>query len=100
MELNLLQISGMLTEVLPRRVSPGGVAQQEVMLRHRSKQFDAGRAREVDLVLRVYLSGQAVKQVDGLQAGDRVVATGYLAPQSYRDPGVWWLHAETLKRQE
>lgn len=100
MELNLLQISGMLTEVLPRRVSPGGVAQQEVMLRHRSKQCDAGRAREVDLTIRVYLSGQTVAQMDGLSAGDRVVVTGYLAPQSYRNPEVWWLHAETLKRQE
>lgn len=100
MEQNSLQISGILEKQYPPRVSPAGVAHQDFLLQHRSRQREAGSAREARLVLTVHCAGELVQQLQALQLGDRVLVTGFLALASYRDTEKVVLHAQTLDRQD
>lgn len=100
MEQNTLQITGILEKQYQPRVSPAGVAHQDFLLQHRSRQWEAGSAREARLVLTVHCAGELVQQLQGLQLGDRVVVTGFLAMASYRDTEKVVLHAQTLDRQD
>ena len=100
MEQNTLQITGILKKQYPPRVSPAGVAHQDFLLQHRSRQREAGSAREARLVLTVHCAGELVQQLQTLQLGDRVAVTGFLAMASYRDTEKVVLHAQTLDRQD
>lgn len=100
MEQNTLRISGILEKQFPPRVSPAGVAHQDILLQHRSRQLEAGVMREARLVLTVHLAGELVGQARDLGPGDRIVVSGFLAPASYRESEKLVLHAQTLNRQD
>lgn len=100
MEQNTLRISGVLERQYPPRVSPAGVAHQDVLIRHRSRQLEDGMAREVNLGLVVHLAGSLVDQAKALRLGDRIVINGFLAPASYREPERLVLHAQALTTQD
>ncbi len=100
MEQNALRISGVLEKQYPPRVSPAGVAHQDILVTHRSRQLEAGSAREVRLVLTVHLAGELVNLARALSLGDRIVISGFLAPASYRESEKLVLHAQTLDRQD
>ena len=100
MEQNTLRLSGMLEKQFPPRRSPAGVAHQDVLVAHRSRQLEAGASREVRLTLTVHLAGALVEQARDLVPGDRIVISGFLAPASYRDSDKLVLHAQTLDRQD
>lgn len=100
MEQNTLRISGVLEKQYPPRVSPAGVAHQDILVTHRSRQLEDGMAREVRLELVVHLAGGLVKQARALVPGDRIVISGFLAPASYREPERLVLHAQALTTQD
>lgn len=100
MEQNTLRISGVLEKQYPPRVSPAGVAHQDILVAHRSRQLEAGSAREVRLTLTVHLAGELVDQARGFGPGDRIVVSGFLAPASYRESDKLVLHAQMLHRQD
>lgn len=100
MEHNTLQISGVLEKQYPPRVSPAGVAHQDILMVHRSRQLEAGLAREVRLTLMVHLAGALVQQAKTLSLGDRIVVSGFLAQASYREAERLTLHAQSLDRQD
>lgn len=100
MEQNTLRISGVLEKQYPPRVSPAGVAHQDVLVRHRSRQLEDGMAREVNLGIVVHLAGSLVDQARALRPGDRIVISGFLAPASYREPEKLVLHAQALTTQD
>jgi len=99
-EQNTLRISGVLDKQYPPRVSPAGVAHQDILIVHRSRQLEAGAAREVRLTLIVHLAGELVNRARVLNPGDRIVVSGFLAPASYRESEKLVLHAQTLDRQD
>lgn len=100
MEQNLLRFSGVIEKIYPRRMSPAGVAHQDFLMRHRSKQTEAGAAREVHLVLKVHVANDAVNSLMAFGLGDRLVAMGFLATASHRDQEQLVLHAQSLHRQD
>jgi len=99
-EQNALRISGVLEKQYPPRVSPAGVAHQDLLVRHRSRQLEDGMAREVSLGLVVHLAGGLVDQARALRPGDRIVISGFLASAGYREPEKLVLHAQTLTTQD
>lgn len=100
MEHNALRLSGVLEKRYPARVSPAGVAHQDLLVSHRSLQREAGLAREVRFTLTVHLAGELVKQAEGLVPGDRMQVVGFLAVASHRDTERLVLHAQTLNTQD
>lgn len=100
MEQNTLSVTGILEKQYPPRVSPAGVAHQDFLLQHRSRQQEAGSAREVRLGLTVHCAGELVQRLQALQLGDRVRVTGFLTLASYRDTEKVVLHAQALDRQD
>ncbi|MEO6699719.1 MAG: primosomal replication protein N [Paraperlucidibaca sp.] len=100
MEQNLLRFSGVIEKIYPRRMSPAGVAHQDFLMRHRSKQTEAGAAREVHLVLKVHVADDTVNSLMAFGLGDRLVAMGFLATASHRDQEQLVLHAQSLHRQD
>lgn len=86
METNQLVMSGTVTELFGLRHSPAGVPHQSFMLEHRSRQEEAGVAREVVCRIRVEARGEMlVSQLGGLAISDRVCVTGFLARSGHRD---------------
>ena len=100
MEQNLLRFSGVIEKIYPRRTSPAGVAHQDFLMRHRSKQTEAGAAREVHLVLKVHVAAELVNSLMAFGLGDRVETMGFLATASHRDQEQLVLHAQALHRQD
>ncbi len=97
MEQNRLIVTGQLLEVRNPRVSPAGVPHIELVLEHRSRQLEAGQAREARLNLVVKLCGESwLPVVASLSPGQRVQVEGFLANASYRDAERPVLHAQTL----
>jgi len=99
-EQNALRISGVLEKQYPPRVSPAGVAHQDLLVRHRSRQLEDGMAREVSLGLVVHLASGLVDQARALRPGDRSVISGFLASAGHREPEKPVPHAQTLPTQD
>lgn len=100
MEINQLVLSGIVTEINGLRYTPAGVPHYSFMLEHRSRQEEAGVAREVLCRIRVEARGQDItSQCESLSTSDRVVVTGFLVRSSYKDTSATQLvlHAQQLE---
>jgi len=99
-EINQLVLSGIVTEIKGLRYTPAGVPHYSFMLEHRSRQEEAGVAREVLCRIKVEARGQEItSQCENLSASDRVVVTGFLSRASYKDTSATQLvlHAQQLE---
>lgn len=86
MESNRLVLSGTVTELSGLRYTPAGVPHLQFLLEHRSRQEEAGAAREVQCHLKVEARGEAIMaNLKDLALGSRVVVTGFLARSHYKD---------------
>lgn len=86
MEINRLVLSGTVTELDRLRYTPAGVPYQSFLLEHRSRQEEAGAAREVLCHLKVESRGEAITaNLQNLALGSRVIVTGFLARSYYKD---------------
>lgn len=86
METNQLVLSGTVTELSGLRYTPAGVPHQSFLLEHRSRQEEAGAAREVLCHIKVEVRGEAINaDLKALVVSDRVIATGFLARSHYKD---------------
>lgn len=86
METNRLVLSGIVTERESLRYTPAGVPHQSFLLEHRSRQEEAGVAREVLCHIKVEARGEAITaDLKHLARGDRVIVTGFLARSHYKD---------------
>ncbi|MBV1874563.1 MAG: primosomal replication protein N [Gammaproteobacteria bacterium] len=83
------------------RKSPAGVPHQTFTLEHRSKQMEAGFAREVRCQIVVQVSGDALQSlVLNLKQGTWLRVSGFIARTSYRsEPCQIILHAQTIDFQ-
>lgn len=86
METNRLVLSGTVTELTGLRYTPAGVPHQAFLLEHRSRQEEAGAAREVLCHLKVEARGEAITAtLQDLALGSRVIVTGFLARSHFKD---------------
>ena len=86
METNHLVLSGTVTELSGLRYTPAGVPHQSFLLEHRSRQEEAGAAREVLCHLKVEARGEAINaNLKNLALSDRVIVTGFLARSHFKD---------------
>lgn len=86
MESNQLVLSGIVTELESLRYTPAGVPHQSFLLEHRSRQEEAGAAREVLCLIKVEARGEAITaRLRNLALSDRVIVTGFLARSHYKD---------------
>ena len=86
MEINQLTITGTVADVLGLRYTPAGVPHFSFVIEHRSRQEQAGAAREVQCRIRVEARGeQTVQQCNGLAISDRVQVSGFLARAYFKD---------------
>lgn len=86
METNQLVLSGTIVELENLRYTPAGVPFQTFLLEHRSRQEEAGAAREVQCRLKVEARGEAITaNLQHLAQGQRIVVTGFLARSHYKD---------------
>ena len=100
MEANRLVIAGLLVDIGSRRVSPAGIPQRRFRIEHRSRQVEAGTARDVRCRLTVKAAGAELDaRLAELAVGDRVEVEGFLARSSFRDGDASIeLHATRLQR--
>jgi len=85
-ESNQLVLSGIVTELESLRYTPAGVPHQSFLLEHRSRQEEAGAAREVLCLIKVEARGEAITaRLRNLALSDRVIVTGFLARSHYKD---------------
>jgi len=99
-ESNQLILSGTVTEVLGLRYSPGGVPHYSFMLEHRSRQEQAGAAREVLCRIKVEARGEDItRQCENLAVSDRLLVTGFLSRRNYKDSSATHLvlHAQQIE---
>jgi len=101
METNSLILSGRVTKLDKLRTSPAGVPHQTFTLEHRSKQMEAGFAREVKCQIAVQVSGEVLQPlVHNLMLGTWLRVSGFIARTSYRsEPSKIVLHAQTIDFQ-
>lgn len=86
METNQLVLSGTVTELFGLRYTPAGVPHLGFMLEHRSRQEEAGAAREVLCRIKVEARGEGITSTfSALAVSDRVTVTGFLARSNYKD---------------
>jgi primosomal replication protein N len=81
---NRLVIAGQLAELDILRYTPAGMPRIEMKIRHASMQQEAGRQRQVQCEVPALALGDAALQAASLQAGQQVVASGFLAQRSLR----------------
>lgn len=93
---NSFEIDGVLTEVGQVRFSPGGVPVLAGRIEHRSKQVEAGVAREVGLELQVVAVGEKAKMLALASLGSTARLTGFLAAKSLRSRAPV-LHIDTIE---
>jgi len=99
-ETNQLVLSGTVTELFGLRYTPAGVPHQSFMLEHRSRQEEAGAAREVLCRIKVEARGETmVSRLHALAVSDRVMVTGFLARSHYKDTAATQLvlHAQQIE---
>ena len=100
METNQLVLSGIVTELFGLRYTPAGVPHLSFMLEHRSRQEEAGAAREVLCRIKVEARGEAITStLHALAVSDRVTVTGFLARSNYKDSAATRLvfHAQQIE---
>ena len=73
---NSFEIDGVLTEVGALRYSPGGVPVLAGRIEHRSRQMEAGLAREVGVELQVVALGDKARLLAAAQLGSMTRITG------------------------
>lgn len=84
-EANGCELTGVIAELEPTRYTPAGVARRRFWLEHRSRQEEAGSAREARLRLAVLLVGQSwLEREPELREGARVHVEGYLARAGHK----------------
>jgi len=99
-ETNQLVLSGTVTELSSLRYTPAGVPHLSFLLEHRSRQEEAGAAREVLCHLKVEARGEAITaDLKTLALSDRVIVTGFLARTHFKDTDSTRLvlHAQNIK---
>ena len=102
MAINQLVLSGTVTETLGLRYTPAGVPHYGFMMEHRSRQEEAGAAREVICRIKVEARGeQLASQFKGLAVSDRITVSGFLSRQSHKDSSATQLvlHAQSLEKR-
>ncbi len=102
MEINQLVLSGTVTETFGLRYTPAGVPHFAFMLEHRSRQEEAGAAREVLARIKVEARGESIAtQCEALAVSDRVTITGFLSRASYKDTAATQLvlHAQQIEKR-
>ena len=83
--MNHLELTGTVLEVNPPRYSPTGIPHWRWLLEHRSKQLEAGQARQISCQIVVQLSGSGFTEIcDQVVLGARVSIQGFLARSSHR----------------
>lgn len=93
---NSFEIDGVLTEVGQMRFSPGGVPVLAGRIEHRSRQIEAGVAREVGVELQVVAVGDKAKILALASLGSTARLTGFLAAKSLRSRAPV-LHIDTIE---
>jgi primosomal replication protein N len=93
---NSFEIDGVLTEVGALRYSPGGVPVLAGRIEHRSRQMEAGLAREVGVELQVVALGDKARLLAAAQLGSMTRITGFLAAKSLRSRTPV-LHIDTIE---
>ncbi len=93
---NSFEIDGVLTEVGQVRFSPGGVPVLAGRIEHRSRQIEAGVAREVGVELQVVAVGDKAKILALASLGSTARLTGFLAAKSLRSRAPV-LHIDTIE---
>lgn len=99
METNFLAITGRVIEIGRCRTSPAGITQQRFRIEHRSRQVEAGFAREARCRVDVKVAGEELaRMVAGLEVGQQVGIEGFLAQSGHRnsEAGIV-LHATRIK---
>ena len=101
MEINQLVLSGTVTETFGLRYTPAGVPHCSFMLEHRSRQEEAGVAREVLARIKVEARGEVAAQCEGVDVSDRITVQGFLSRKSYKDTAATQLvlHAQQLEKR-
>lgn len=81
---NRLTISGRIVELARLRRTPAGVPVLNFRLSHVSEQVEAGLPRRVECELPAVALGQQALLLQGVNVGDGVRLTGFLAAKSSR----------------
>jgi primosomal replication protein N len=81
---NLLRLAGRLVEVAAARTTPAGVTVRSCKLHHRSRQMEAGLARDVVCEIEAVALGQQAQLVGLAGMGAELLVTGFLARKSLR----------------
>lgn len=85
MEANHLHLTGQVVETGRVRVSPAGVPQVRFVIEHRSRQEEAGGAREARLRMYVKVAGEPLASMAAaLEPGERVDVEGFLSRAGFR----------------
>jgi len=79
---NKLVLQAEVVKIEPLRYTPAGIALLSVVLHHVSEQVEAGMKRKVECELNAVALGDLALQ--GLQAGEHILATGFLAKRSLK----------------
>lgn len=98
-ESNQVVMSGVVQDVSPLSSTPGGIPYRYFTLEHRSRQEEAGLAREVNCRIRVDLRGQPlIDLMKSLSSGQRVEVQGFLSRAGFQEENATRLvlHAQTM----
>jgi len=102
LETNQLAIAGVVLRPPVFRETPAGIPLLQCILEHNSMQIEAGLKRKNKLRIRVFMMGDAVKQLEGwLKAGSKIKVNGFLDEQRYSssDPRIV-IHANVIEHLE
>ncbi len=95
---NHIELGGEVERVDPLRTTPAGIPVAAFLLGHRSRQTEAGLAREARLRIRVLAAGPLAEQAARLAPGTQVEVSGFLSRSSYRREDTHLaLHAQHIR---
>ena len=78
---NEVTLSGELVERALLRYTPAGIPILDARLAHRCEVAQAGHRRQVEFDIALSFAGPMAQSADGLQLGQAISASGFLAPR-------------------
>jgi primosomal replication protein N len=82
--MNLVRLSGVLSERSAIRLTPAGVPVLEFRIRHQASVTESDGVRQLDFEMDALALGDAARCLDTVALGVQIDMTGFLAPRSRR----------------
>ncbi len=78
-DLNMVEVTGVLSQIDVLRYTPGGVALLNAQIEHQSEQVEAGLKRKIEQSFRCRFAGPLAIEAGKMPLGSRIRVRGFLA---------------------